>query len=133
MNKGTRVGEILEARRLLAGVGIRVGFFLQLGYPGRQSSTTPRHAPVGRGSATGRRRRQRLLSLPGTKFYDLRQGAARRQAPLAESNDLEMSFAGTFTLGFYRRVRNLLHDEVKQAGAPISSSARRELIETAKR
>ena len=36
MNKGIRVPEIVAARRLLGAEGIRVGFFLQLGYLGEQ-------------------------------------------------------------------------------------------------
>jgi len=32
MNKGTTVGELLTARERLKSAGIRVGFFIQLGY-----------------------------------------------------------------------------------------------------
>src|SRR5690348_16146272 len=36
MNKGTRVADIVEARRLLGAAGIRAAYFLQLGYLGEE-------------------------------------------------------------------------------------------------
>ena len=40
MNKGTTVAEIRTARDRLRAVGIRVGFFIQLGYMGEAAWTT---------------------------------------------------------------------------------------------
>ena len=117
MNKGTRVGEIVHARQLLAAAGIRVGFFLQLGYLGEELDdilATRRLVNEARPDDVGV---SVSYPLPGTTFYDLVKEQLGDKRHWHESNDLEMMFAGTFTSEFYRRVRNLLHDEIKQPGA----------------
>jgi len=129
MNKGTSVGEILQARRLLATAGIRVGFFLQLGYLGEDLDdilATRRLVEQARPDDVGV---SVSYPLPGTKFYDLVKEQLGDKRHWQESNDLEMMFAGTFTSDFYRRVRNLLHDEVKPTPAPDLEQRWRELIE----
>jgi anaerobic magnesium-protoporphyrin IX monomethyl ester cyclase len=129
MNKGTRVGEIVHARQLLAAAGIRVGFFLQLGYLGEELDdilATRRLVNEARPDDVGV---SVSYPLPGTKFYDLVKEQLGVKRHWHESNDLEMMFAGTYTSEFYRRVRNLLHDEIKQAGAPALEQRWLELIE----
>jgi anaerobic magnesium-protoporphyrin IX monomethyl ester cyclase len=129
MNKGTRVHEIHHARRLLAAAGIRVGFFLQLGYLGEDLDdilATRRLVEEARPDDVGV---SVSYPLPGTKFYELVKEQMGDKRHWQESNDLEMMFAGTFISEFYRRVRNLLHDEVKEARAPDLEQRWRELIE----
>jgi anaerobic magnesium-protoporphyrin IX monomethyl ester cyclase len=112
MNKGTTVAEILTARERLMRVGIRVGFFIQLGYLGEQLEdivatrdllATARPDEIGVSVS---------YPLPGTKFYELVKAQLRAKTHWQESNDLEMMFQGTYTSDFYRAVRNLLHDQV---------------------
>jgi anaerobic magnesium-protoporphyrin IX monomethyl ester cyclase len=112
MNKGTTVGEILTARARLKSVGIRVGFFIQLGYIGehledilatRDLLTTAQPDEIGVSVS---------YPLPGTKFYDLVKAQMHAKTHWRESNDLDMMFQGTYTSDFYRAVRNLLHDHV---------------------
>jgi anaerobic magnesium-protoporphyrin IX monomethyl ester cyclase len=129
MNKGTRVGEIIKARRLLAASGIRVGFFLQLGYLGEDLDdilATRRLVDEARPDDVGV---SVSYPLPGTKFYELVKEQLGEKRHWHESSDLEMMFAGTYTSEFYRRVRNLLHDEIKHAGAPELHERWLELIE----
>jgi anaerobic magnesium-protoporphyrin IX monomethyl ester cyclase len=129
MNKGTQVGEIVQARRLLAAVGIRVGFFLQLGYLGESLDdilATRRLVEDARPDDVGI---SVSYPLPGTKFYELVKEQLGDKRHWQESNDLEMMFAGTYTSEFYRRVRNLLHDQVKHAGAPEVHQRWNELVE----
>jgi anaerobic magnesium-protoporphyrin IX monomethyl ester cyclase len=118
MNKGTRVAEILQARRMLGEVNIRVGFFLQLGYLGeelgdilatRQLVDAARPDDVGVSVS---------YPLPGTKFYEMVKQQLGSKTHWQESNDLEMMFAGTYQSDFYRAVRNLLHDQVKYPHSP---------------
>jgi anaerobic magnesium-protoporphyrin IX monomethyl ester cyclase len=121
MNKGTTVSEILTARARLKSAGIRVGFFIQLGYIDEQlqdilatrdllASAQPDDIGV-----------SVSYPLPGTKFYDLVKAQLRAKTHWQESNDLEMMFQGTYTSDFYRAVRNLLHDQValQSAEAPL--------------
>jgi radical SAM superfamily enzyme YgiQ (UPF0313 family) len=112
MNKGTQVAEILTARARLQAVGIRVGFFIQLGYLGedlndlletRELLAAARPDDVGVSVS---------YPLPGTKFYDLVKEQLRGKTHWQDSNDLEMMFQGTYTSDFYRQVRDLLHAQV---------------------
>ena len=112
MNKGTRVEENVRARRMLGDAGIRVGYFLQLGYLGEQLPdilATRRLIDDARPDDVGV---SVSYPLPGTKFYDAVKQQLGVKTHWQESNDLEMMFAGTYTSEFYRAVRNLLHDQV---------------------
>jgi anaerobic magnesium-protoporphyrin IX monomethyl ester cyclase len=112
MHKGTTVAEIRGARERLRGVGIRVGFFIQLGYMDeelvdilatRDLLDAARPDEIGVSVS---------YPLPGTKFYDLVKAQLGSKTHWQESNDLEMMFQGTYTSDFYRTVRNLLHDQI---------------------
>lgn len=112
MNKGTTVEELLTARERLKSVGIRVGFFIQLGYIDEQiedilatRDLLTKAQPDEIGVSVS-------YPLPGTKFYDLVKAQLRAKTHWQESNDLDMMFQGTYTSDFYRTVRNLLHDQI---------------------
>jgi anaerobic magnesium-protoporphyrin IX monomethyl ester cyclase len=118
MNKGTRVPEILNARRQLGEAGIRVGFFLLLGYLGeelddilatRDLVACARPDDVGVSVA---------YPLPGTKFHELVKKQLGEKTNWQDSNDLEMMFSGTYRSEFYRTVRDLLHDQVASGQSP---------------
>jgi anaerobic magnesium-protoporphyrin IX monomethyl ester cyclase len=112
MNKGTTVSEIRVARDRLKSVGIRVGFFIQLGYMDEQLDdilATRDLLDAARPDEIGV---SVSYPLPGTKFYDLVKAQLRGKTHWQESNDLEMMFQGTYTSDFYRAVRNLLHDQI---------------------
>jgi anaerobic magnesium-protoporphyrin IX monomethyl ester cyclase len=113
MNKGTRVAEIHSARARLGAAGIRVGFFIQLGYLGedlsdilatRQLIETARPDDVGVSVA---------YPLPGTKFHDLVSAQLGEKNRWQASGELAMMFQGTYTSPFYREVRDLLHVQVR--------------------
>ncbi len=122
MNKGTTVTEVRTARMRLKAAGIRVGFFIQLGYLGeeladilatRELLAAARPDEIGVSVA---------YPLPGTKFHELVREQLGRKTRWQESNDLEMMFQGTYTSDFYRAVRNLLHDQISlQAAAGADS------------
>lgn len=119
MNKGTTVAEILTARARLKAVGIRVGFFIQLGYLGEELMdvlATRRLIDNARPDDVGV---SVSYPLPGTKFHDLVKEQLRDKTHWQESNDLDMMFQGTYTSEFYRAVRNLLHDQVTLDQRPI--------------
>jgi len=112
MNKGTTVAEIITARQRLKSAGIRVGFFIQLGYLDEQladilatRSLVEAAQPDDVGVSVS-------YPLPGTRFYELVKSQLGRKTHWQDSNDLEMMFQGTYTSDFYRRVRDLLHDQV---------------------
>ena len=121
MNKGTTVSEIRIARERLKAVGIRVGFFIQLGYldeqledilATRELLTAARPDEIGVSVS---------YPLPGTKFYELVKSQLRGKTHWHESNDLEMMFHGTYTSDFYRAIRDLLHDQISLQTAACGS------------
>jgi anaerobic magnesium-protoporphyrin IX monomethyl ester cyclase len=112
MNKGTSIAQILTARERLKAAGIRVGFFIQLGYIGEQLGdilATRDLLTVAQPDEIGV---SVSYPLPGTRFYDLVKSQMCGKTHWQESNDLEMMFQGTYTSDFYRSVRDLLHDQI---------------------
>jgi len=120
MKKGTTVVEILTARDRLRTAGIRVGFFIQLGYMGEQLADV-----LATRDLLGAARPDDIgvsvsYPLPGTKFYELVKAQLGRKTHWQQSNDLDMMFHGTYTSHFYRAVRNLLHDQISLQSAADS-------------
>jgi anaerobic magnesium-protoporphyrin IX monomethyl ester cyclase len=112
MNKGTTVAEIITARARLKAAGIRVGFFIQLGYLDEQLSdilATRMLLEAARPDDVGV---SVSYPLPGTKFYDLVKEQLGGKTHWQDSNDLDMMFRGTYTSDFYRTIRDLLHEQV---------------------
>jgi len=116
MNKGIRVAEIHTARARLGAAGIRVGFFIQLGYLGeelpdilatRELIETARPDDVGVSVA---------YPLPGTKFHDLVSAQLGAKTRWQASGELAMMFRGTYSSPFYREIRDLIHEEVRISG-----------------
>jgi anaerobic magnesium-protoporphyrin IX monomethyl ester cyclase len=117
MNKGTTVAQNLHARALLGAEGIRVGFFLQLGYLGEELPdilATRRLLRDARPDDVGV---SVSYPLPGTRFHEQVRQQLRGKTRWLESNDLEMMFAGTYQSDFYRALRDLLHEEVTHPGS----------------
>jgi anaerobic magnesium-protoporphyrin IX monomethyl ester cyclase len=112
MNKGTTVAEIRTARARLQSAGIRVGFFIQLGYLSEELDdilATRDLLDAARPDEIGV---SVSYPLPGTKFYELVKAQLGGKTHWRESDDLEMMFQGTYTSDFYRAIRNLLHDQI---------------------
>jgi len=127
MNKGTRVEELVEARERLSRHGIRVGFFIQLGYLGEQlpdlqatRALVERAAPDDIGVSVS-------YPLPGTKFYEQVKTQLGEKTHWRDSDDLAMMFRGAYDSQFYRQVRDLLHDQValRQSRAALPPDASR--------
>jgi anaerobic magnesium-protoporphyrin IX monomethyl ester cyclase len=112
MNKGTTVSEIRIARDRLRAAGIRVGFFIQLGYMDEQLTDILATRELLDAAQPDEIGVSVSYPLPGTKFYDLVKAQLRGKTHWQESDDLEMMFQGTYTSDFYRAIRNLLHDQV---------------------
>jgi anaerobic magnesium-protoporphyrin IX monomethyl ester cyclase len=128
MNKGTTVGQIVTARARLRAAGIRVGFFIQLGYLGEQLTdilATRELLEDARPDDVGV---SVSYPLPGTKFHELVKAQLGPKTHWQDSDDLAMMFRGTYTSEFYRAVRDLLHDQVslhRPAAQPLRPGVHR--------
>ncbi len=112
MDKGTTVEEILTARARLREQGIRVGFFIQLGYLGEELEdivATRRLIDEARPDDIGV---SVSYPLPGTRFYERVKEQLGDKTRWSESDDLSMMFQGTYRSEFYKALRDLLHEQV---------------------
>jgi anaerobic magnesium-protoporphyrin IX monomethyl ester cyclase len=112
MNKGTRVAEIVAARARLKSVGIRVGFFIQLGYLDEQLADIVATRELLDAAVPDDVGVSVSYPLPGTKFYEQVKAQLGNKTHWQESDDLAMMFHGTYSTEFYRAIRDLLHDRV---------------------
>jgi anaerobic magnesium-protoporphyrin IX monomethyl ester cyclase len=121
MDKGTTVAEIITARERLRNDGIRVGFFIQLGYLGERIEdilATRRLVATAKPDDVGV---SVSYPLPGTKFYERVKAQLGAKTHWQESDDLTMMFEGTYSTEFYRLVRDLLHAQVDTEQPAVSS------------
>jgi anaerobic magnesium-protoporphyrin IX monomethyl ester cyclase len=125
MNKGTTVAELIAARGRLGDAGVRVGFFIQLGYLDEQlpdllatRDLVGRAAPDDIGVSVS-------YPLPGTRFYEEVRTQLGRKTHWRDSNDLAMMFRGAYDSDFYRQVRDLLHAQVDLANMDGSDALSR--------
>ena len=113
MEKGLRVDDIRTASRLLDAAGIKVGFFLQFGYPGETwddieatLQLTRELEPADIGVSVS-------YPLPGTRFYERVQQQLGSKQNWIDSNDLSMMYQATYAPEVYRRVHGLVHHEFR--------------------
>ncbi len=109
MDKGTTIGQIATARRRLAEVGIRTGFFLQFGYPGEGPEEIAATVAMVRGLLPEEIGISVSYPLPGTPFYDRVIEEMEEQQNWSESADLAMMFRGAYATGYYRELARFLH------------------------
>jgi anaerobic magnesium-protoporphyrin IX monomethyl ester cyclase len=120
MNKGTTIQDILTARARLKAQGIRVGFFIQLGYLGEKledilatRALIDQAMPDDVGVSVS-------YPLPGTVFHNQVKHQLGQKTHWKDSNDLEMMFHGTYVSDFYRAVRDLLHARITAEELPAN-------------
>ena len=113
MAKDTTIGELVAARERLGARGIRVGFFIQLGYLGEQlddllatRALVVLAAPDEIGVSVS-------YPLPGTRFHEQVKAQLGGKTHWKESGDLSMMFRGAYDSRFYRDFRDLLHRQVE--------------------
>ena len=112
MNKGTRVAEIVAARARLKQAGIRVGFFIQLGYLDEELSDILATRALLDAALPDDVGVSVSYPLPGTRFYERVKAQLGPKTRWNDSADLAMMFHGTYSSEFYRTIRNLLHERV---------------------
>lgn len=113
MDKGTTVEQIYTASRIMRQHGIRIGYFLQFGYPGETLEDINLTFNMLRECRPDEIGISVSYPLPGTKFYNnVKQQMVGKQN-WTDSEDLAMMFAGTYHQGFYRVLHKLTHKKLR--------------------
>ena len=127
MDKGTRVEQIREASRRLKNAGIRVGFFLQFGYPGETRDDIEKTIQLVRECDPDDIGISVSYPMPGTKFYEAVREQLGEKQNWRDSNDLAMLYHGPFSTEFYRKLHAVVHREFRARRAWTSLKSGRDL------
>jgi radical SAM superfamily enzyme YgiQ (UPF0313 family) len=117
MEKGTKVEEIYATAEKLHQAGVRVGFFLQFGYPGESRADIERTLQMVRDCQPDDVGMSVSYPLPGTKFYERVKIQLGDKQNWQDSSDLAMMYRGPFTTDFYRHLHVVLHKEFRSQRA----------------
>ncbi len=109
MEKGTTVEQIHIATRRLRDAGIRVGFFLQFGYPGEGTQEIHQTLQMVRRARPDEIGISVSYPLPGTRFYESVSAEMGEKQNWSESADLAMMFGGAFGTEYYRVLARYTH------------------------
>jgi anaerobic magnesium-protoporphyrin IX monomethyl ester cyclase len=113
MEKGTKVEQIYAATRRLHAAGIKVGFFLQFGYPGETREEIEMTLKLVRDCQPDDIGMSVSYPLPGTKFYESVKMQFGDKQNWEDSADLAMMYEGPFSTAFYRQLHVVLHKEFR--------------------
>jgi radical SAM superfamily enzyme YgiQ (UPF0313 family) len=111
MEKGITVEQIYRATIELRNAGIRVGFFLQFGYPGEGEAEIGKTLEMVRRAMPDEIGISVSYPLPGTKFYDRVRAQMGSKRNWSESADLAMMFQGAYGTDFYRVLARFVHKD----------------------
>ncbi len=111
MDKGTKVKDIIAVTQKLKQHSIRVGYFLQFGYPGETRADIEMTFDLIRRCRPDEIGASVSYPLPGTKFYDMVKAQLGTKQNWVDSDDLAMMYKGPFTTEFYRMLHRILHRE----------------------
>jgi anaerobic magnesium-protoporphyrin IX monomethyl ester cyclase len=128
MDKGTRVEQIHEAARRVKRAGIRVGFFLQFGYPGERREDIEKTIQLVRDCEPDDIGISVSYPMPGTKFYEAVREQLGEKQNWQDSNDLAMLYQGPFSTEFYRKLHSVVHKEFRARKAWKSLKSPRDLV-----
>jgi anaerobic magnesium-protoporphyrin IX monomethyl ester cyclase len=109
MDKGTKVGEIYAATRLMKQKGIRVAFFLQFGYLGETQEDIDATIQMVRTLMPDEVGISVSYPLPGTKFYEKVKDQMREKQNWTDSDDLMVMFESTFNKRYYKELHRYVH------------------------
>ena len=113
MEKGTTVAQIRDAADRLHAAGVRVGFFLQFGYPGEQRADIDATRRMVRQCRPDEIGISVSYPLPGTTFHERVREELGTKQNWVDSDDLDMMFVGTYSTAFYRQLYRVVHKEFR--------------------
>ncbi|MBK8026549.1 MAG: radical SAM protein [Chloroflexi bacterium] len=113
MEKGTTVEQIYAAARQLHDHGVKVGFFLQFGYPGETREDIEKTLQMVRDLMPDDIGISVSYPLPGTRFYESVKHELSERVNWVDSEDLAMLYRGPFRTEFYRQLHTVVHKEYR--------------------
>jgi radical SAM superfamily enzyme YgiQ (UPF0313 family) len=113
MEKGITVEGTRAAVRRLRAHGVRVGLFLQFGYPGEGWSEIQATRALVREVDPDDIGVSVSYPLPGTRFYERVQSQLGDKRNWDESTDLDPLFPGAFPRSFYQTLARVVHSEFR--------------------
>ncbi len=113
MDKGDSVEDIYRAARLLHANHIRVGFFLQFGYPGETWTDIRKTLQMVRESMPDDIGISVSYPLPGTRFFERVKLELGLKQNWHDSDDLAMLYRGPYPTSFYRTLHGRIHHEFR--------------------
>lgn len=113
MDKGLTTEQIMEATARLKKAGIRVGHFLQFGYPGEEMRDIFKTLAMLRRTEPDELGISVSYPLPGTAFHERVKNELRRKRNWTVSSDMAMLYRGPFTTMFYRHLHNYVHRDFR--------------------
>jgi radical SAM superfamily enzyme YgiQ (UPF0313 family) len=113
MEKGTTVEQIYASTRLLHDSGIRVGFFLQYGYPGETRAEIDLTLRMVKDCHPDEIGVSVSYPLPGTKFYESVKARLGDKRNWVDSEDLALLYPGAYSPDFYRTLHRLTHKKFR--------------------
>lgn len=114
MEKGTTIEQIRIAARNLQNAGIKVGFFLQFGYPGETWNDIEKTMDMVRDCRPDDIGISVSYPLPGTRFYERVKEQLGEKQNWDDSDDLAMLYEGPFSTEFYRKLHRVIHKEFRR-------------------
>ncbi|MAE70110.1 MAG: hypothetical protein CME06_06535 [Gemmatimonadetes bacterium] len=111
MEKEISLDMVRRATRRLRAHGVRPSWFLQLGYPGEDWAAILSTRDLIREESPHDIGVSVSYPLPGTRFHEMVSAQVDGKTNWNDSDDLAMLFNGTYGTVFYRKVRDLLHEE----------------------
>jgi radical SAM superfamily enzyme YgiQ (UPF0313 family) len=102
---------------------MRACFFLQLGYAGETWEDIEATIRLVRETAPDDIGVSVSYPLPGTKFHGRVAAQLGAKQNWSDSDDLAMMFQGSYTTGFYRKLRDALHLEVEIMNGRVNGAA----------
>jgi anaerobic magnesium-protoporphyrin IX monomethyl ester cyclase len=109
MDKGTEVGQIYEATRLLKSKGIQTAFFLQFGYPGEGKEEINQTLKMVLELMPDEIGISVSYPLPGTKFYENVKSQLGAKQNWVDSDELAMMFQNAYPSAYYKILHRYIH------------------------
>lgn len=126
MEKGTKVEEIKEARKLLRQYHIKCAFFLQFGYLGETMEDIQMTLDLVKETMPDEIGISVSYPLPGTGFYEKVKKDLKEKTNWTDSDEMKLMFKNTYTPEFYKLLYRLVHSIYRKKKATNKLSKERD-------